>query len=336
MQNMEVQKRNELAALFNTNKIQNMIKAVLPSVLTPQRFIQVGLTATLKNPRLLDCTAVSFTNSMLKCAETGLEPDGRRAALVPYGQECTLQLMYQGYIELLMETGDVINIHAEIVHENDDFEYDMGTVKRHKINFKSERGEPFACWCKIELKNGAVKFEVMTKEQIYEVRNKSSAYKNNKPTPWTDPQAELEMWKKTVFLRARKWVSLRPENRKRIEAAEDIEAKEINVTPEKHSESNPKIGISAPPDEYSQPDAEDEVPMEYPENPVEKKPESNKNRNALKAFVEGTGVSFEAFRNALGNDTWGGWDEIPSAEIERLAKDVKALGAAIKVAKGGK
>lgn len=326
--NMELQKRNELAALFNTNKIQSMIKAVLPSVMTPARFIQVGLTATLKNPRLLDCTAVSFTNSMLKCAESGLEPDGRRAALVPYKDECTLQVMYQGYVELLMETGDVTNMHCEIVHENDDFEYDMGVVRKHKINFKSDRGQAYACWCKIEMKNGACKYEVMTKEQIYDVRDKSPAYKGNRPTPWTDPQAELEMWKKTVFLRARKWVSLRPENRKRIEAAEDTEPREINVTPVKET---PATAIDQP---QSQPES-DEIPMTFPPK-EEKKPEPNNNRAALQGFVEGAGVNFESFRNALGNDTWSSWDEMPSSEIERLAKDVKALGAAIKAAKGGK
>ena len=43
-----------------------------------------------------------------------------------------------------MRNGDVAMVHADIICENDDFEYDLGVVKRHRIDFRKPRGEFYA------------------------------------------------------------------------------------------------------------------------------------------------------------------------------------------------
>ena len=73
------------------------------------RFQASTLACINKNPKLAQCTPASFFDTLNKCAEFRLFPDGRTAALVPMGNskigkmECQFRLMAQGYIELFAQ-----------------------------------------------------------------------------------------------------------------------------------------------------------------------------------------------------------------------------------------
>lgn len=241
--------------LVQSDSFKSQIAAALPKHLTPERFIRVLMTATIKNPKLLECTQESMFKSIFDCAAVGLELDGRRAHLVPLVNrkktgnplEANLWLDYKGIAELVMRSGTVSNIHADVVCENDVFEYDRGELKAHKIDFKKSRGEMYAAYCIIRMKDGGEKVEVMGKEDIDRVRNSSPGKDSD---PWTKHYGEQA--KKTVFKRASKWVPLSPENRDVIEADNDaIDISSAPVLPVALPE--PLNPFSAPESETAEP-----------------------------------------------------------------------------------
>jgi recombination protein RecT len=155
---------------------------------------------------------------MLQLSQWGLEPDGRRAHLIPFRNnrenrtECQLIIDYKGLVELILRAGNVASIHADKVCDADEFVYDCGQIVSHKIDFRKPRGEVFAYYCIITRKDGTKKCEVMSREEVDAIRKRSKSASNG---PWvTDFD---EMAKKTVFKRASKWCELSSEIRDAIE-----------------------------------------------------------------------------------------------------------------------
>lgn len=104
------------------------IAKALPSVMTPERFARIVTTAVTNNPKLAQCTPQSFVGAMLNSAQLGLEPNTSlgQAYLIPYGNKCQFQIGYRGLLDLAFRTGEVKSITAEVVKENDTFEYELG------------------------------------------------------------------------------------------------------------------------------------------------------------------------------------------------------------------
>jgi recombination protein RecT len=198
-------------------KFAEQIAKVLPKILSPERFVRVAITAMLKTPKLAECTQASLLNSLLQLAQYGLEPDGRRAHLIPYKDQCTLIIDYKGIAELVMRSGLVSYLHADIVCENDVFEWDMGEIKKHTINLKTPRGEAYAFYALCRFKDGTIKAEVMHRDEVEAIRKRSRAGTSG---PWvTDFN---EMAKKTAFRRLSKWLPLSPEVRDATENDDDV------------------------------------------------------------------------------------------------------------------
>jgi len=226
MSNNTIQETKEpkgLKSLINSDTMREQFARALPKHLTADRFTRVCITALTRNPKLQECTPESFMRCLLDLSAMGLEPDGRRAHLIPYGKECTLVVDYKGTVELVMRSGIVSIIHADKVCENDAFEYDRGEIKQHKIDFKKPRGNAYAYYALVRFKDGSEKAEVMNMEDIEAIRERSQGYKSaiqyKKSHPWlTDFD---EMAKKTVFKRCSKWLQLSPEIRDALEKGDD-------------------------------------------------------------------------------------------------------------------
>lgn len=226
------------------------IAKVLPAHCKPERMIRVAITAITRTPKLAKCTPQSFFRCMLDLSQWGLEPDGRRAHLIPYENrragtvECQLILDYKGLVELAYRSGVVRNVHADIVRTGDTFRYSAGKVAEHIPHFlrtdqdKPEKeGEVFAAYCVIELVGGATHTEVMSIDEIFGIRNRSQGYQAfkkgfAKTNPWEDYTGE--MCKKTVFRRASKWVPLSADLRDAFERDDDV-VDAVSVTPAKQS-----------------------------------------------------------------------------------------------------
>ena len=215
-ENAVVKQKKTVQDHLQSDAFREKIESALPKHLTPDRFIGVALNALNKTPALAKCTQQSLFKCFLELSQMGLEPDGRRAHLIPYGQECTLLIDYKGLVELALRNGDVARIHADVVYETEyeagDFIYDRGRIERHVKSLKSDRGKVIAAYAEVEFKSGTAKAEVMSVEEVEGIRSRSKAGKNG---PWVTDWNEMA--KKTAFRRLSKWLPLSPEIREHIE-----------------------------------------------------------------------------------------------------------------------
>ena len=198
--------QSKVRSLIQSDKVKDQIEKALQSLCKVDRFLRIAMTAITKNPKLAECSQTSLISCLLDCATLGIDPDGRRAHLIPYGTTCTLIIDYKGLVELVRRSGEVVKIHADVECENDIFEYDCGEVTKHIIDFKGDRGAVYAVYATATMKDGAVQAEVMTVADVEKIRQ-SSRGKNS--SPWT--QHWNEMAKKTVFRRLAKWLPLASE-----------------------------------------------------------------------------------------------------------------------------
>lgn len=194
-------------------KMKDQFALALPKHLSPDRFTRVALTIYNKTPKLRDCTPQSLLACLMDCSQLGLEPDGRKAHLIPYGNQCTLIIDYKGLVELARRSGDIADIHADVVHEKDHFDFQFGNDSRlvHKPVL-SGRGKAIAAYSYVRLKDGSSSFEVMNASDIEAIRNRSKASKSG---PWVTDWAEMA--KKTVFRRHSKWLPLTSEFQTAVE-----------------------------------------------------------------------------------------------------------------------
>ena len=216
---LQVQRDNVRGLL---TKMQGEFALALPRLLTPERFVRVALTCINRNPKLLNCTQESLLECLLTCAAMGIEPDGRKAHLIPYKDKCTLIIDYKGIADLVRRSGEVSDLHADIICENDDFDYlfGSGSFLKHKIDIRKDRGEIIGAYSFVKLKDGSESFDVMGLIEIEKVRDSSSGYQyakanNRKDNPWMTFFSEMA--KKTIFRRHSKWLPFSTELRDKLE-----------------------------------------------------------------------------------------------------------------------
>ena len=226
--------KQDIKSLINSESMREQFSRALPKHLDAERFCRIAITATTRTPKLMDCTPASVMKCLLDLSAMGLEPDGRRAHLIPYENrkegyvECQLIVDFKGIAELVMRSGIVSSIHADKVCEGDVFEVDRGEIKKHVIDYLAPRGKAFAYYALVKFKDGGEKSEVMTRDEVESIRKRSRAGNSG---PWiTDFD---EMAKKTVFRRCSKWLQLSPEIRDALEKDDDRidERTTRNITP---------------------------------------------------------------------------------------------------------
>ena len=199
---------NDVRALISSEAYKKEFQMALPKHITPDRFIRIALTALTKNPKLLKCTKQSLFSCLLDCSSMGIEPDGRKAHLIPFenrktGQTiCTLIVDYKGLVDITRRSGEIGDIHADVVCENDKFEYSHGTnSKLIHVPALTNRGKAIAAYSFVTLKDGSTTFEIMNVEDVEKIHVRSKAASSG---PWvTDWE---EMAKKTAFRRHSKWL----------------------------------------------------------------------------------------------------------------------------------
>ncbi len=73
-----------IEGLLKGDPFRKAVSKALPRHLHPDRFIRVALTAMMRTPKLASCDQKSFFDAMLTLSALGIEPDGRRAHLIPF------------------------------------------------------------------------------------------------------------------------------------------------------------------------------------------------------------------------------------------------------------
>lgn len=205
------------------------IKKALPSVITPERFTRMVLSALSSTPKLAECSPQSFLAAMMTAAQLGVEPNTAlgQAYLLPYrnhGQmECQFQLGYKGLIDLAYRSGEVSVIQAHTVYENDVFEYELGMdPKLRHVPAKADRGEAVAYYAMFKTKDGGYGFEVMSLDDVQRHAQRYSKSYGSGSSPWRSNFDEMA--KKTVLKRALKYAPLKSDFVRGVAQDETIKA----------------------------------------------------------------------------------------------------------------
>jgi recombination protein RecT len=168
----------------------------LPKHITGDRMARIVLTAMRVNPKLAECSQASFLGCVLSCAVLGLEPNTPLglAYLIPRMNrkvspprlECSLQIGYQGMIDLAGRAG--ANVYAYAVRKGDDFRYQLGMEPNvwHIPSESSEReAQPITHAYAVSVSpDGRRSFTVLTLAQI-EARRARSPAAAETSGPWT-------------------------------------------------------------------------------------------------------------------------------------------------------
>lgn len=125
----------------------------------------------------------------------------------------------KGLLDLAYRSGEISVIQAQIVYENDDFNYSFGLEPQliHKPAIK-DRGEPTHVYAMYRTKDGGFGYEVMSMDDVRAHAKKySKAYSNG---PW---QTNFEeMAKKTVLKKVLKYAPLKSDFVRGISQDESI------------------------------------------------------------------------------------------------------------------
>lgn len=187
------------------------IARALPRHLNPDTMTRIALTCFRMNPKLAECQPASVFAAVIQASQLGLRPGLMgECYLIPYKTECTLQLGYQGLLELVRRSNLVESIGAYLVHEKDTYAVRFGTEPGvdHTPYLEGDRGAVKFGYAVAHIKGGGRHVEVMTLSEINAIRDRSqnviNAKRYGKKTPWdTDPE---EMARKTLIRRICKYL----------------------------------------------------------------------------------------------------------------------------------
>jgi recombination protein RecT len=175
-------------------KYKSQIAVALPKHMTPERMIRVALTAVSTTPALQNCTPISIAACIVQASILGLEPNSvlGEAYLVPFKNQCQLIPGYQGLLKLVRNSGDLIMVNAQVVRENDKFDFEDG-LDPYLIHKRAtgDRGKVVAYWAGAVLKGGGKQFVVLSREEALEHGKKNSKSFNN--GPWQTHFDEMAM-----------------------------------------------------------------------------------------------------------------------------------------------
>lgn len=190
------------------------IKRALPTVLTPERFTRIALSALNNTPALQQCTPMSFLAALMNAAQLGLEPNTPlgQAYLIPYKNkgilECQFQIGYKGLIDLAYRNGQMQTIQAQAVYENDEFFYEYGLEPKlvHRPAF-SDRGELVYFYGIFRTVNGGYGMAVMSKADMDVYAKTYSKAFDSSYSPWKSNYEDMA--KKTVIKQALKYAPIK-------------------------------------------------------------------------------------------------------------------------------
>ena len=192
------------------------IKKALPSIITPERFTRMTLTAVRSTTGLAACEPKSFLAAMMSAAQLGLEPNTPlgQAYLIPFKNnkkgitEVQFQIGYKGLIDLAYRSGEVEVVQAQCVYEHDKFECEYGIEpKLRHVPADGERGKLIKIYAMFRTKSGGYGFEVMSIKDIEDHAKKYSKSFNSSSSPWKSNFEEMA--KKTVLKRVLKYAPLK-------------------------------------------------------------------------------------------------------------------------------
>ena len=152
----------------------------------------------------------SVINAVTNIAAIGisLNPAKKQAYLVPRDGKICLDISYMGLLDLAIQSGSIMWGQAELVYQQDSFMLNgFDKPPTHGRNpFAPDRGEIVGVYVVVKTRDGDYLTSCMSIQEVYDIRNRSSAWKawekDKRKCPWVTDEGE--MVKKTVIKRAYK------------------------------------------------------------------------------------------------------------------------------------
>ena len=211
-----------LARVSNALKgFRDKLTLALPKNRNVDQEISSVIATVAASVALQRCTPESIALAAYDAATLGLPVNKLGLAwLVPFGQEAKLQIGYRGYIQLVIESGFVLDVSAECVYQNDKFKYILGSNPSifHEPTM-GHRGNFIAVYAIARLANGLLKHVVMSKEQVEHIKSKSKSAANG---PWVTDYDEMA--KKSVIKRLCKSLPYNTPGLHKVEMATEMES----------------------------------------------------------------------------------------------------------------
>lgn len=215
--------------------MKGQFQMILPSHMTLERFSRNLITAVMEVPALLECDRKSLWQEAMTAANLGL-PVGSAlqcAFILPFWDNkrgvrlAKLIPGYRGYIFLAQNSGEIDDVAAYEVCENDHFRYELGLHPRleHRpvdgVPGAPPRGKITHAYCIVRNKgSGFPHIEVMSKAEIDANKARSRAKDDG---PWKTDEAM--MCRKTVIRRASRYMPLAVQKLAAIDNAIDMDAR---------------------------------------------------------------------------------------------------------------
>lgn len=172
-----------------------------------------------RDPYLQKCTPNSLLAAVVNVANIGLtlNPAAQQAYLIARynkalnGFEAQLMPGYRGFLHLLVSSGGVKHVIANLVYEQDEFEFEPTNEARpvrHKPYLRKDKGELIGGYAVATMPDGSRIAEWMPIEDINEIRNSSDSYKRAVEKGFSSPwiQHYTEMCRKTLIRRIQKYL----------------------------------------------------------------------------------------------------------------------------------
>ena len=192
-------------------RISPYMATLASSSITKEKFIATVGLALSKNPKLVKMDRYKVLAAILECANLGLLPDNKEAAIIGYGDSIEMQPMIGGFIKSILssktvtslEVGEVYKDELDSLIDGTDSEA-VGRVLKFNRSHKEHTQEDIAIFYVIIRKNdgSSPTIETMSKSEVDGIR-KNSAKQPNSPA-WRNFYSM--MGRKAVIKRASRYL----------------------------------------------------------------------------------------------------------------------------------
>lgn len=187
----------EIQAEIESGLVSAGVEAVLPEHIKMSTFVRCAAIAMVQSKDLEEADRDSVIMSLTKCANDGLVPDNKEAALVTFNtnvgtkkdpqwlKKAQYMPMIDGVLKRARMSGQISTMSAKAVFEGDTFDYWLDEDGEH-LNYRpnlESRGEFKLAFAMAKLVTGDLIVEVMTKADVDKVR---AASKTGTYGPWAD------------------------------------------------------------------------------------------------------------------------------------------------------
>lgn len=140
------------------------------------RLVRAVRTEVRKNPELGEVAEQSLAGAVMTAAALRLEPGpAGECYLIPYKGEAGFVLGYQGLVKLFYRDPLARSLSAHVVRAGDAFSYSYGLHPTLEHVPSDSGGEITHVYAVASLTTGAVEFEVLTADEVRELRGRLDA-----------------------------------------------------------------------------------------------------------------------------------------------------------------